>query len=163
MMDELGEAFADAPFPISLSLSVDRLQGVMPELKLSPRMNNLRESIADVPPADIPKLQIDALPSVHRQASFGKSGQCNKPRCGNKIWWSALDSGPICFKHTVRKLSLNGIRTDLNRNTYVCRLNKMHLREIVDHLPELKAHYQWCPRECRVMSCPRLIGIPRAP
>ena len=137
----------------------------------SKQMDALREAIAN-PPArsttvelfsEEERRQIEAEGRLlDRSTIMTSQGKCSEPGCRNKIWWSALDSGPICFKHTVKKLLQSGIRTDLNRSTYVCRLNKMHLRQILDNRDKLQAHYRQCPRECNVNSCPRLEGIPRA-
>ena len=38
----------------------------------------------------------------------------------------------------------------------------MRLEDVVGNLEDLRRHWQDCPRECDVNSCPRLVGIPRA-
>lgn len=137
----------------------------------SGRLDELREAIQNTPErssmeelfSEEERWQIEAggrFPG--RPTSMKSQGRCSEPRCRNNIWWSALDSGPICFKHTVKKLFRGGIRTDLNWSTRVCRLNELHLREILDNGDKLQAHYLKCPRECNVNSCPHLKGIPRA-
>ena len=38
----------------------------------------------------------------------------------------------------------------------------MRLEDMMTNFGALRAHWQDCPTECDVNSCPRLVGIPRA-
>lgn len=159
--DERMDAIPDAQIAHIPPLGDDAHQKLTLELELPTRMDELREAIASL--TDVPKLRKDALPRVHRLVNLGNSGQCSRAKCPNKAWSNGFGAGVLCLKHTSEIFNKSGVPTLFDRNNFVCQTNKMYLEDMVNHFQALRAHWRDCPPECKVDSCPRLVGIPRAP
>ena len=132
-------------------------------------LDKLQMAILDVPPSRLlekPLLSEDGLREIrhmlNRPSPNAGQEQCSRPRCKNKAWSGGIGAGVICRKHTEENFRLSGVPTLFNWRTYICQMNKMRLEVIVNNFQSLRAHWRNCPQECKVDSCHRLIGIPRA-
>ena len=91
------------------------------------------------------------------------SPTCQRPRCRAKTWAKGTASGMRCYKHTVEMFAHSRVPTSFDRRTYICTRNRMRLDDMVTNFLALKSHWQDCPPECNVNTCPHLEGIPRVP
>ena len=87
--------------------------------------------------------------------------QCSRRGCRNKPW-SNHTGELVCHRHAGEIFSRSGVPTRFDRSTFICERNNMRFEDMAANVGDLRRHWQDCPPECDVNSCPRLEGIPRA-